>query len=161
MKDILDKLSSYNIFNNLLPGIVFVALAEPFLNRSFIQKDLLVGLFLYYFIGMVISRIGSLVVEPILKRTSFVRFVSYADFVDAAKADVKIDVLSEVNNMYRTLTALLLFLMALRGYEAIEACLPTIRKASPFMAVLSLLILFLWSYRKQTSYITKRIEANR
>lgn len=28
MKDLLDKLSSYNIFNYLLPGIIFTALVE-------------------------------------------------------------------------------------------------------------------------------------
>ena len=161
MNDILDKLSSYNIFNNLLPGIVFVALAEPFLRRSFVQKDLLTGLFLYYFIGMVISRVGSLVVEPILKKISFLRFADYKDFVSAAQSDAKIEILSEVNNTYRTLCALFLSLIATRGYEAIETWLPTMKKGTPFVVVLSLLVIFLWSYRKQTSYITKRIEANR
>lgn len=161
MKDLLSKLSSYNIFNNLLPGVVFVAMAEPFLSRSFVQKDIITGLFLYYFIGMVISRIGSLVVEPVLKKTSFVCFASYADFVSASKEDSKLEVLSETNNMYRSLVALLLCLIALRGYETLESCLPILKNASPYIAVLSLLILFLWSYRKQTSYITKRTEANR
>ena len=28
MKDLLDKLSSYNIFNYLLPGVVFVAISH-------------------------------------------------------------------------------------------------------------------------------------
>ncbi|MGI5868301.1 MAG: hypothetical protein ACOX9C_02505 [Kiritimatiellia bacterium] len=161
MKDVLDKLSSYNIFNYLLPGVVFVALAELFLSRSFIQKDVLVGLFFYYFIGMIISRVGSLVVEPLLKKTSFVCFAAYADFVNVTKTDPKVEVLSEQNNMYRTFCALFILLIFLRIYEAIEDWCPVIKKATPFIAVIFLVILFLFSYRKQTLYITKRVEANR
>jgi hypothetical protein len=161
MKDILDKLSSYNIFNNLFPGIIFVSLAKVFLRHSFVQEDVIVGLFLYYFIGMVISRLGSFIIEPILKRTSFVRFAEYKDFVSASQKDAKLEVLSEVNNTYRTLCALFVTLIVIRGYEAIEDLVPVIKTATPFVAILFLLLLFLWSYRKQTSYITKRVQAQR
>jgi hypothetical protein len=161
MKDILDKLSSYNIFNNLFPGVIFVSLAKVFLRHSFIQEDVIVGIFLYYFIGMVISRLGSLLIEPILKWTTFVHFAEYKDFVSASQKDVKLEIQSEVNNTYRTLCALFLTLIAIRGYEAIEDLLPMIKTATPFAVILFLLLLFLWSYRKQTSYIAKRIQSQR
>ena len=67
MKEIINKLSSYNLFNYLLPGTVFVALTEAFTSFPFAQDDLLIALFLYYFIGLIISRIGSLFVEPFLR----------------------------------------------------------------------------------------------
>ncbi len=161
MKDLLDKLSSYNIFNNLLPGIVFVAFAEMFLRRSFVQENLVVGVFLYYFIGLVIGRIGSLVFEPLLKKASFLKFANYKDFVAASKTDAKLEVLSEVNNMYRTFVAMFATLLIARLYETLETVLPVLKQASSFVAVIAITALFLISYRKQTSYITKRVEANK
>jgi len=68
MKDLLDKLSSYDIFNYLLPGVIFAVLAEKLTSFSFIKKDIILGVFLYYFIGLVISRIGSLFIEQFLKK---------------------------------------------------------------------------------------------
>jgi len=161
MKELLDKLSSYNIFNNLLPGIVFVVFAEFFLRRSFIQDDLVVGVFLYYFIGLLIGRIGSLFIEPLLKKISFLKFADYKDFLSASKTDSKLEVLSEVNNMYRTFVALFATLLIARLYEEVEAILPVLKEASSFVAVVAITTLFVVSYRKQTSYIKRRVEANK
>src|SRR3989344_7954495 len=102
MKDILDKITSYNLFNYLLPGVLFVAILDKFTSYSLTQENLLIGAFVYYFIGLVISRFGSLIVEPFLKSVSFLKFADYVDFVSASKIDSKIEDFSEVNNMYRT-----------------------------------------------------------
>jgi len=157
MKDLLDKLSSYNIFNYLLPGIIFVALAEELTSFSFVQKDLILGAFLYYFIGMIISRIGSLVIEPTLKKIKFVSFVSYPQFIVASKQDDKIDILSETNNMYRTFCSVFLFLIILKCYELISKKYIGIDKYNSILIIIGLFLLFLFSYRKQTKYITKRV----
>ena len=160
MKDLFSKLSSYNLFNYLLPGIIFVVLSSKMTPYSFIQEDIVIGVFLYYFIGLVISRFGSLVIEPVLKRLSFLRFTDYKDFVSASKADQKIEVLSEVNNMYRTLCTLFIFMLLLKVYQVVETKFPVLKEWSVIALVSLLLILFLFSYRKQTNYITKRIKAN-
>ncbi len=161
MKDLLNKLSTYNIFNYLFPGIIFVILAEKFTHHSLIQEDIVIGVFLYYFIGLVISRFGSLAIEPLLRKISFLCFSDYRDFVNAAKKDEKLEVLSEVNNMYRTLCALFILLLILKLYETIEILFPVLTEWSPTLLIALLLFMFLLSYRKQTSYVTKRIEANR
>jgi hypothetical protein len=90
MKEFLDKLSSYNLFNYLLPGIVFVVLSEALTQYSLVQDDIVIGIFLYYFVGLVISRFGSLAIEPMLKRVSFLQFAEYKEFVAACKEDEKI-----------------------------------------------------------------------
>jgi hypothetical protein len=159
MKDFLDKLSSYNIFNYLLPGIIFVILTEALTSFSFVQKDIVLGMFLYYFIGLVISRIGSLVIEPLFRLTKFVRFAAYSEFVDASKNDDKINVLSEANNTYRTLSSLFFLLISIKGYELIEAKFDPMAKWSTEILVVGLFFLFCFSYRKQTEYITKRVES--
>ncbi|MBW7992074.1 MAG: hypothetical protein FVQ84_18955 [Planctomycetes bacterium] len=160
MKDILSKLSSYNLFNYLLPGIIFVILANEFTNFSFIQQDIVIGLFLYYFIGLVISRFGSLLIEPILRYLSFLKFLSYKDYVVASKKDEKIELFLEVNNTYRTLSSLFILLPLLKLYEKIQGRFLVLQKWDSIILVLLLLVLFLFSYRKQTHYITKRIETN-
>ncbi|MEA1898357.1 MAG: hypothetical protein U9N53_11930 [Bacteroidota bacterium] len=159
MKDLLDKLSSYNIFNYLLPGILFVVLTQKLTSFSFVQKDIVLGVFLYYFIGLVISRIGSLFIEPILKKIKFITFASYSKFVSASKADTKLDTLSEVNNMYRTLCSLFVFLIILKCYELITIKYPVVGGWNSEILLFGLLVLFLFAYKKQTKYITKRIAA--
>lgn len=120
MKDLLDKLSSYNIFNHLFPGIVFVAIIEKATEYSFLQDNIVIGVFVYYFIGLVISRFGSLVLEPILKFTKFVRFADYSDFLAASKEGPKMELLSEVSNMYRTISSLLISIVFLKLYECMK-----------------------------------------
>jgi hypothetical protein len=104
MKELRDKLSSYNLFNYLLPGTIFVAAAQRISAHRFENENIVVELFLYYFIGLVISRMGSLTVEPSMKKLKFVKFVTYKEFVSACEKDAKIEVLSEQNNTYRTLS---------------------------------------------------------
>ena len=160
MKEILEKLSSYNIFNYLLPGIVFVVLATKLTHYNLIQQDLVIGAFLYYFVGLVTSRFGSLVIEPLLKRTRFVRFAEYKQFVIASNVDPKIEILSEANNSYRTLCAVFVLLLLLKGFDRLCLVYPSILKWDITMLLASLFFMFLFAYKKQTAYVTKRVEAN-
>ena len=98
MEKLLDKLSSYNLFNYLLPGIIFSILLEKITDYSIIHKDIMIEAFLAYFIGLIISRISSLAVEPILQKIKFVKFSDYKDFVLASESDKKIELFSETNN---------------------------------------------------------------
>lgn len=158
MKELLQKLSSYNIFNYLLPGVLFVGIAEKLTSYSFIHDDILIGLFLYYFLGLIISRIGSLFVEPLLKFIKVVRFADYQDYVEASKLDSKISLFSEQNNMYRTLCSLFVVLIFVKIYDEIKDILPWSADTSGSIFLLLLLVLLLLSYRKQTQYVVQRIK---
>jgi len=160
MNELLKKISSYHLFNYLLPGCLFAILATKMTGRTFIQQNLILGLFLYYFCGLLISRIGSLVIEPILRKSRFLKFADYRDFVTACKKDPKIDVLSEANNSYRTLCSLILVLIAVWAFARIEEHLPLLHHAEEPILIVITLGLLLFSYRKQTEYIAKRVTAN-
>jgi magnesium-transporting ATPase (P-type) len=157
MNELLAKLSSYNLFNYLLPGIVFTVLAGDALRYPIAQRDILTAAFFYYFVGLVISRFGSLVIEPILKRFAFVRFSDYNEFLAASEKDGQLAVLSEANNTYRTLSSLFSLLLLLKLYLKLEAKLPFLRGWNATLLLVLLLIMFLFSYRKQTAYISKRV----
>ena len=160
MKYLLDKISSYNLFNYLLPGILFVCISKYFTDYNFIQDNNFIGAFLYYFIGMVISRFGSMFVEPILKRISFLKFADYKSFIVASKKDDKIELFSEVNNTYRTITALFIILLLVKIYNHIQVLWNIPINITYLIVVVVILVIFLFSYRQQTNYITKRIKAN-
>jgi hypothetical protein len=160
LKDLISKLSSYNLFTNLLPGILFVALLKEFTSFNLIFDPLFLGLFLYYFIGIVINRIGSLVVEPILIKIKFLTFIDYPKFVKASKMDAKIEILSENNNMCRSLVALCITLLLAIGYEWLMNKCTFIHTHSNVILIVSLFVIFLFSYRKQTKYVVKRCNAN-
>ena len=158
MTELLAKLSSYNIFNYLLPGIIFAVAARKTTRFDFIQENIVVGLFLYYFIGLVISRFGSLIIEPSLRCIKFLNFVDYKLFVAASGKDSKIEILSEVNNMYRTLCSLFVLLLLLKLYDHVEMKHPASAHWHPIGLSAALLIMFLFSYQKQTAYISKRVK---
>ncbi len=160
MTDLLDKISTYNLFNYLLPGILFVYISKYFTDYNFIQDDIFIGAFLYYFIGMVISRFGSLFVEPILKRISFLKFADYKSFIIASKKDDKIELFSEVNNTYRTITALFIILLLEKIYNHFQVRWNIPIDITYLIVVVVIIVIFLYSYRKQTNYIRERIEAN-
>lgn len=160
MKDLFDKISSYNIFNYLLPGVLFVILARALTKYNLVLEDNIIGAFLYYFVGMTISRFGSLILEPLLKKIRFVKFRDYKKYVTASKNDSKIELLSEVNNTYRTITSMMILLMLLKLYELIDKKLCLSDNLGIAIGLTLILIMFLFSYQKQTKYITKRIDAN-
>lgn len=157
MKEIIDKISSYNIFNYLLPGILFVTIAKYFTEYNLILENNFLGAFLYYFIGMVISRFGSLLIEPILKKIKFVKFADYSDFITASKKDDMINLLSEINNTYRTITSMLAILMLLKLYGYLDRCWHFPEDITILIVVVLIFLMFLFAYKKQTGYITKRI----
>lgn len=159
MKEILDKLTSYNLFNYLLPGVIFAVIAEHITRFSFKQQDIIIGAFVYYFIGLVISRVGSLVIEPALKWLRLVRFAEYKDFVAAARSDARLEVLSEQNNSYRTLCSTFLLLLALKLYDRLSASFPATTQHQTTVLLAALSLMFLFAYRKQSTYITRRVAA--
>ena len=154
----MEKISSYNIFNYLVPGALFVAIGEKLTSISFVPQDLIMALCLYYFVGLIISRIGSLVVEPFLKRVKIVRFAAYGDFVKASTSDPKIEILSEQNNMYRTLCSLSIMLIFLVIFDMIKHAMPWDTHVNGVLLLVAFMAVFLFSYRKQTNYISQRVE---
>ena len=160
MKEFIDKLTSYRLFNYLLPGIIFVVIADQTSTFSFIQENIILAFFLYYFIGMIISRIGSLIIEPILIKLKLIIYSPYPDYIAASKKDKKIDLLLEENNTYRTICALFLVLIVLKMYEFLLIKFAFFSKWNSWILIVGIFILFVFSFRKQTNFITKRINNN-
>lgn len=159
MEKLLEKISAYQFLNYLIPGLIFVYSIE-YLGIYDLQDDnVLLMLFGGYFAGMVLSRIGSLIFEKYLLEWKFVEFAPYKDFKEAESKDSKITTLSTENNTYRTLLATFFVLFIIYGISLIPCVSDFMHSKWMWLVVLALLcVLFLFSYKKQTSYVRKSVE---
>ena len=173
-KSVIEKVSSYNIFNNFFPGIIFCYIVEKTTRFSLATGEIWENLFLYYFIGMIISRFGSIFVEKLLKamkvknkktneRESFLKFAPYSDYIEASENSSFIPILNEANNTYRTIIAILIVVMGVKVYDWLlydwVISIGDIGNNIVFLVVcLLVIILFVYSYKKQTDYVRGRVE---
>ncbi|MCZ7603145.1 MAG: hypothetical protein M5R37_09765 [Melioribacteraceae bacterium] len=157
MKELIDKISSYNIFNYLFPGVIFILFTNQFTDYNIQSDNIILDLFLYYFVGLVISRIGSLIIKPLLEKMKIINFKDYGDFIEASKKDSKIELYSEINNMYRTLISTFFMLLFIKGINLLQVSVSLGSEWLITIIAVSLLILFVFAYRKQTDFIKKRV----
>lgn len=154
---LLEYLRRYDIWNNLFPGMIFIYSYNIFWKvYDWNQIPIVYIFFLAYFVGMIISRIGSICIEPLLKKIKFIIFIDYKFYLTAIECDNDIIELNTVNNVYRTiLTGLIIFLLVFIKKEINNMCM--FISIETIICNLFLILLFLFSYRKQTGYINKRV----
>lgn len=164
LAQIVEKISSYNIVNNLYPGILFVYVLKIMFGTNLLSNNWVENLIVFYFAGMVLSRIGSIIIEPIMKKIKIIKYAPYQDYVKASSIDPLVDTLSETNNTYRTLlsTFICVFVYKL-GASINEVCLKNkitfLQENKDWILLTLLVLLFVFSYVKQTSYVRKRVES--
>ena len=154
---IFDKLSAYQLFNYFFPGIIFNCGIEKITSFRIAPDDILYRIFVYYISGLILSRIGSIIIEPVYKKICCVVYARYSDYLKASQKDSKIDILLMENNTYRTLISVFFVMLLFYLCDQIE----WIRNNydNVYVVVLSLLFLIglmTLSFRKQTSFIRKR-----
>ena len=164
LAQIVEKISSYNIVNNLYPGILFVYVLKIMFGTNLLLNNWLENLIVFYFVGMVLSRIGSIIIEPVMKKVKVIKYAPYQDYVKASSIDPLLTTLSETNNTYRTLlsTFICAFMYKL-GDSINEICIKNkitcLQKNKDWILLILLILLFVFSYVKQTSYVRKRVES--
>lgn len=173
-KSIIEKISSYNLFNHLLPGIIFCYLVDRFTNISIATDSILENLFIYYFVGVLIGRFSSLVVEPILMKVSvknkkekgkeaYIRFAPYENYIEVSENNGFIKVLNESCNTYRSFISVFLLVMICKIYERyLRVAFNYFGSAGQDIKIivfcLGMSLLFVMSYKKQVDYIRRRVE---
>lgn len=123
------------------------------------MSNWLKALFMGYFAGQVISRLGSIIIEPWFNKWKIVKYAPYSDFLKAEKVDEKIPELLADNNMYRTFVAVFMLIVLLEIAHLIPAVDEFMHSEWIVLVLLvGLLLLYIFSFRKQTGYIRKRVE---
>jgi hypothetical protein len=158
MGDLLSKLESYRILNYLLPGTVFIFACDVLGIYKFESQNLFVLAFIAYFLGMTLSRIGSLFLEKPLEWIGFTKRSSYDHFILAEKADNKISTLMEEANTYRTIVATATIVGLADFVKSLLAQGTVTTRVVVTLLLISLILIYLFAYRKQVKYLARRIE---
>ena len=161
MEYILNLLLPFELFNNLFPGVIFIYFLKLYNYFPFNPNiEVYEGLFIAYFIGLVINRVASLFLEPILKAVHFFKLfniLDYPEFLQGRKTDDRIKISIQINNMYRAyflIFLLLLFLIILK----ISSIKDFYFYRKEIISFLFLIYIFGYSYVKQTHFIKKRLK---
>lgn len=157
MEKCIEKLSSYNFLNNLLPGAVFCYFFSLITGYNF-NDNAIVNICIYYFSGMLVSRIGSLIIEPLFKKIKIVKYADYEDYLKAISKDEKISCLVETNNVYRTFLSAFITLAIIKLLVFLGEKFNIFNNEVDIAIGVFLIGILIFSYRKQTNYIRKRVE---
>lgn len=169
IKQIVDKISSYNIFNNLYPGIIFCYLLKIMFKSDIVSDNWFENLIVFYFFGMVLSRVGSIIIEPLMqkikiKKAPMLKKAPYIDYERASTINPLIATLSETNNIYRSLLscfvcAIILKMVLFINDKLLQLKCGIFHNNKDWFILFFLVWLFAKSYIKQTDYVRKRVES--
>lgn len=180
MTELLKILGTYEIFTNFIPGCIFFILAPAQFQSNILnnymssEQNMIFIAFLCYFLGTIINRIGSLVLEPIAKGR-LVHYVAYKKYLEAEKIEQqnesdKLHCLVRVNNLFRAYMAMTLCLIGTNIYYSSISVSSEANGGSIFCILIAIVfcdnwinwllcLIFALSYRKQTSYIKGNVES--
>ena len=158
IKDIIEKIGAYQIFTNLLPGAFFCLWLQVFLSESYTLGNIGTDLVACYFIGYLINRLGSLVIEGLCKRIKLIEFSSYSDYIKAESIDAKIATLSETNSYLRSLLTSILLIPPTVLLDFLRQKWPWFNNSWKWFIIIIVILILVFSYKKNTDYIRRRVE---
>lgn len=149
MTELFKTISNYHFFNYLLPGSIATYYFEKIYSYPLGEPNIVVLLCIYYLAGLLISRIGSLIISLIPKR--YLGFQAYDKYIKACQKDSTIVGMYTIANMYRTMAILSLLIGVFEiAYH---------KKLTPICLFAMLgAFLLIYSYKKQVNLIVKRVQ---
>lgn len=150
MEKILEKIEIYHFINYLLPGIVFMVSFNNIYENEFISGNAVISAVEYYFIGLILSRIGSVILQPIFKKINFIKYADYEKYIKASDMDNKLEILQREANQYRT------YIVTFTLLAIIQATTGNFSKS--FWIWIGISVLFIMAYKKQINFIVDRVE---
>ena len=148
----------FSMIGNFISGVIFGYYLNDIIGIRILGKDMIFNICICYVVGLLVSRFGTLVVEKVLKKLKCINFANYTDYVVASKKDETLRFLSQINNFFRTIIAMVFLMITAYVLSFFKAYL--IEYKTPLTIILGVLVLVLMicSYKKQTEYINKRVQ---
>lgn len=161
MEHALSSFPIYNLLVNLIPGTV-LAFSLKFcvgIDLFTLCENSWLLPVLLYFLGVLNSRISSLIFEPIIRKTKFVKVMPYENFIAAELKDSsgKLTVLSRMNNEYRSYLSLFFIVLIFKLIFLFPCAQYFVTANVGWLIPVLGGGIFLVSYKKQGSYIRSRI----
>ena len=144
MNELLNKLSEYHFVQSLVPGMIFTYCSKMFYEINFLTDKPIYDFCVILIIGLIISRIGSIIVEPLLKKIKILNFCNYSDYIKASQNDSTIEKLSETNNLYRVIIATFFILIVEKFYFILSEKIVWLADWSYLLLSVLLIVLFVF-----------------
>ena len=154
MEKLIEKIEIYHFINYLLPGTIFVAIFNKICINEFIDSNVVIAVIEYYFIGLILSRIGSIILQPIFKKTKLIKYADYNKYIQASEEDNKLEILQREANQYRTYIATFIILLIIQSYT----CIVNRNFSIILILFVFFFVLFILAYKKQIKFIVNRVE---
>lgn len=153
LKSLSEKLSAYQLFNFIYPGAVFLGILSYKGVPLGMLKEIWWFLLASYFLGMTISRFGSIAIESICLKFGWIEKYDIKRYADNIAKNSFTTILLELTNIYRTICSMgiLLFLCTIFKYQQDDKC------CMLFVEVLFVL-LFGISFIKQHHYLEDKLK---
>lgn len=156
---LLEKISSYNLLTNIIPGAVLCAVLRYLVGYDLIvENNWLIIAVTFYIVGVINNRFGSVVIEPFLKWVRFIKRCSYEEFIEVEKTDHKLTTLSTENNVFRSYLAVFFLSMLAVLYRDVLSKWCFLADNIDIILIVLSVALFAFAYRKQTRIITQRVK---
>ena len=159
MENLVNSISKYQLAINLIPGYIFAILLQRYAHIVLLEGDVLQDAFVSYFFGLIIGRIGSIVVEKLMDRynKTYKHAPKYDGKIKAERIDPKIEILDRQCTIYRNCCAgcccviIGIFINCLFGDGSFSS------SGKYILIFLVLTILLVKAMDKQCTYVNKRI----
>lgn len=155
MEKIIEKLDSYNLFTNIIPGYLMLLFNIYYFKLwSFsVVEQVIVA----YFIGQTLNRLGSILVGKILLKFTKEEGLSYEKYISACDTDKKINLLLQERNAYRTFCTLFIVCIVELVFSKIFDNISLSNDVIIFISLIICLTIYSISYCKYNKYIANRV----
>lgn len=157
MDKIIETLNPYDIITSLIPGIVFCQFTDWFYGTVLVTDDTASLLISGYIFGQLISRVGSLIVEPVCKITKIIVMAPYNEWLEAKRLDNEISSITEKSTVFRSWVSLALIQIIMPYIVNLNDSVIMFGYWNFFILQLVALVFLLLAYRKQVAYARKRV----
>lgn len=107
MENLINSISKYQLAINLIPGYIFAILLQQYAHIVLLEGDVLQDVFVSYFVGLIIGRVGSIIVEGLMCifDGTYISAPGYDRKIKAERIDPKIEILDRQCTIYRNCCA--------------------------------------------------------
>ncbi len=159
MNDLLDKLSNYDILNHVIPGSIYLIGLDYLNGTDFMGMDIAYFILLSFAFGIIIGRIGSLVLQKLLYKFTKEAGEPYEEYIKASRKDKKIVLLESTKKEYRNIMSMFITLLLSSLLLKLIKIINIRINLAIYIFIILLVILFGASTLKTNSFIIKRIKA--
>lgn len=149
INSLFNKLSAYQLLSLMLPGASLLGILK-FIFTIDIKVDENMWWFLLasYVVGIILSRMGSLLIEEVFKKIGFIEGYNVGNYIVKRKEDDMVETILTFANLYRSFSALSILLIIVTKVKGYGFC----EYWHYYLLEVLLFLLFSFSFCKQYYY---------